>query len=103
MAQLPQFQGYDDEAVQLLQNKWAAILNPIISAPQNNSLILKNVQLSVGDNSIDHRLGRTLQGWKIVRQRAAASIYDKQDTNQTPQLTLKLNSSAAVSVDLEVF
>ena len=85
------------------QNRWAAILNPIIANPINNSIILKNVALAVGVNVINHRLGRNLQGWNPTRIRAAAVIYDQQDTNQTPQLTLVLNSSAAVVVDLMVF
>lgn len=78
-------------------------MNPVLALPQTNSSILSNVQLKVGSNVINHGLGRTLQGWSLVRQRAAASIYDNQDNNQTPALTLVLVSSAAVSVDLEVF
>lgn len=85
------------------RTKWASELNPLLAAPQNNSSILRSVSLVVGANVVNHLLGRPLQGWKIVRQRAAASIYDTQDSNQTPALTLQLTSSAAVSVDIEVF
>lgn len=99
---LPQFQS-DDTNFQLMQSKWASILNPIISSPANNSLILKNIHLAVGNNVIPHLLGRNLQGWKIVRQRGPASIYDNQDQQQLPQYMLTLVSSAAVSVDIEVF
>lgn len=83
--------------------KWASALNPLLANPVNSGSVLKNVQLSTGVNSIPHLLGVELQGWFIVRQRAAASIYDTQDQNQMPQLTLKLVSSAPVSVDLVVF
>jgi hypothetical protein len=103
MATLPQFQGYDDETVQLLQNKWAGVLNPIIANPLNNVSILKNVKLTSGANSVAHLLQKPLTGWFIVRQRGPASVYDQQDNNQSPQLTLKLISSASVSVDLAVF
>ena len=48
-------------------------------------------------------LQRPLQGWYIVRQRALASIYDTQDSNQNPSLTLNLTSNAVVSVDIAVF
>ena len=99
---LPQFQS-DDVTMQLLQNKWAAILNPIIANPATNASILKNVQLLTGLNTIPHLLGKELQGWVVVRQRAAANIYDTQDTNQMPRLTLLLNASAPVTVDLMVF
>lgn len=102
MATLTQFQD-DDRTFQLMQNSWAAILNPIINNPANQSVILKNVVLVTGDNTINHLLGRKLQGWKVIRQRASATLYDKQDANQMPALTLVLNASANVTVDLEVF
>lgn len=84
-------------------NKWASILNPIVGNPANNSLILKNQSLVTGANVINHKLGRKLQGWKLVRIRSAANIYDNQDFNQMPQLTLYLVSDADVVVDIEVF
>lgn len=98
MANLPQKQTLDQ-----MQTKWASILDPVIKAPTNNASILQNVSLVAGTNSVNHRLGRKLQGWYIVRLRAASTIYDMQDTNQTPQLTLVLNASAPVVVDLAVF
>lgn len=101
MASLPQFQG-GDTTFQLQQNKWAGILNPLIANPANNSLILKNVTLQVGPNNIPHLLGRKLQGWTIVRKRGPADIYDQQDSNQTPALTLILVSDTAVTLDIEV-
>lgn len=87
----------------LMQTRWAAILDPLIANPPNSPTILKNVLLSNGTTVVNHLLGQTLQGWKVIRQRAAASIYDAQDNNQTPDITLVLISNAAVSVDLEVF
>lgn len=86
-----------------MQTKWATQLDPIISNPTVNNLILKNIRLSTGSNVINHKLGRVLQGWKPVRIRASATFYDTQDSNQTPQLTLVLVSSANVTIDLEVF
>lgn len=98
MAKLPQ--GLDLTAT---QNRWASVIEPVISNPANNSLLLKNVVLASGTNVINHRLGRKLQGWVIVRKRGPAAIYDNQDGNQIPELTLVLVSDAAVTVDLEVF
>lgn len=86
-----------------MQTAWASQLNPVISNPSSQSLILQSVSLASGDNTINHLLGRKLQGWKIVRQRAAATFFDKQDSNSAPQLTLALNASGAVVVDIEVF
>ncbi len=85
------------------QQQWASQLDPVLKNPTTNPGLLQNVALINGTTVVNHMLGQPLQGWKIVRQRAAASIYDQQDSNQTPQLTLVLVSSAAVVVDLEVF
>lgn len=98
MVKLPKPLPYD-----LHQPQWASIIDPIISNPANNSSILQSVSLVTGSNVVNHKLGRKLQGWTIIRQRAAASIYDTQDSNQMPQLTLQLVASAPVVVDLEVF
>jgi hypothetical protein len=87
----------------LAQDRWASQLEPIIAAPSNNSSILKSVSLATGSNTISHGLGRQLQGWSIVRLRGSATIYDTQDSNPTPALTLVLVASAPVSVDIEVF
>lgn len=87
----------------IMQNNWARQLNPLLANPANQSIILKNQILVAGTNVINHKLGQKLQGWNIVRKRADASIYDMQDTNQTPQLTLLLVSNNPVVVDIEVF
>lgn len=87
----------------LLQSKWAAILNPFLSNPSNQTSILKNVALVNGTTVVNHKLGQRLQGWRVVGINAAATIYDKQATNQTPDLTLILVSNAACVANLEVF
>jgi hypothetical protein len=92
-----------DTSFTLMQTAWANKLNPVIDLPQSSGVIIKNVSLKTGDNTIDHRLNRDLQGWQLIRVRAAATIYDKQDANQLKDRTLVLNSSAPVIVDLFVF
>ncbi len=98
MAVLPMKLPWD-----LAQTRWASILNPVIDNPLSSGIVLQSVSLNSGSNSVNHKLGRKLQGWFIVRQRAAASVYDTQDSNPTPDLTLNLVASAAVTVDLMVF
>lgn len=101
--QLPYFQSAIKE-LSLLQTKWRSILNPFLSNPGLNSQIIPNVFLENSTTTvINHGLGRVLLGWRLVRVRAAANIYDTQDSNQTPELTLILRSSANVIVNLEVF
>lgn len=98
--QLPVIKS-DDQTLELIQTKWAAILNPLLARPI--PIILKNISLQNGTTVVNHLLGRRLAGWKTVRVRASANIYDNQDSNQTPEKTLILISNAAVVVDLEVF
>lgn len=100
---LPKFQA-EDQAMNLLQTSWAQQLDPVIRQPLTQGTLLKDVQLASGNNVVNHKLGRKLQGWIITRYRgAAASVYDTQDNNPTPALTLTLNSSASVVVDIYVF
>lgn len=82
---------------------WASAIEPVLNNPPNVSSLLKNVSLVAGYNTISHRLGRKLEGWILTRLRASATIYDDQDNNPNPQLTLILIASAPVVVDLELF
>lgn len=102
MSQLPNFQN-DDRDFQLMQSRWAALLNPLLASPFASSGLLKGIVLTTGANTVNHLLGRPLQGWFIVRQRAQASIYDTQDSNPKPGLTLTLVSDANATVDIYVF
>jgi len=98
MASLPK--GLD---LPLMQTKWAAQLNPLLSNPSLASIILSPVVLINGTNTINHTLGRKLTGWRIVGINAAATIYDQQATNSMTDLTLILVSNAAATISLEVF
>jgi hypothetical protein len=99
---LPIYQSGSKDLL-ILQTNWAAQINPVIDSEINQGIILKNVALINGTTVVNHKLGRKLQGWFPVRQRALANIYDQQDTNSSSQLTLILVSDAAVTVDLFVF
>ena len=99
---LPKF-ATDDQSLSQLQSTWAKQLDPLLRQPTSQGLLLKAVPLQAGANVVNHLLGRKLQGWNIVRSRAAATVYDTQDINNTPALTLNLVSSAPVLVDLFVF
>lgn len=90
----------DDQTVQLMQTKWASILNPLLAQPLSSNSILPGVVLQVGDNVINHLLGRQMQGWIISDIDALSSIYRTSPFNKT---TLTLNSSAVCTVDLVVF
>lgn len=87
----------------MMQNKWAGEINPLLANPANNTSLLSNVTLISGDNTINHKLGRNLQGWIVIGNNAATTFYDKQATNPYPQLTLVLNASGACMINLLVF
>lgn len=90
-----------DQDLNAVQENVEESLAPLIKNPLLDGIILSNVELTTGDNDISHKLGRKLQGWVIVDRDANANIYRK--TSSTPTLTLKLNSSATVTVSLYVF
>lgn len=92
-----------DSDLNLVQQNLVRTLNPIYNTQTLGGTILQNIPLKAGANSINHKLGRNLVGWQLTRIRAASTIFDTQDTNKTPDLTLNLNSSADVIVDLYVF
>lgn len=101
-ANLPQFQS-DDRPFQMMQNQWASILTPVLNSPIVNGRLITGQALINGATTINHRLDRKLQGWVIVGNNAAATIYDSQTTNTMPDKTLILNSSAACIVAIWVF
>lgn len=105
---LPQFQYVEngqalEKLFNMMQSVWSTPLNALLARPANNSLLLVDIDLASGDNTIPHTLNRKLQGWIVVRQNASATFYDKQDTNSRQDVNLILNASAAVRVTLEVF
>lgn len=96
-AKLPQELPWQDA-----DNKWAALLNPIISNPIVNGVQLKGIPLAIGINVINHKLARVPQGYIITRMKNGFSqIYET--SSQMPALTIQLNSSAAIEVDIYVY
>lgn len=80
-------------------------IDPMAQKIQNDSIILSNISL-IGPNQlniINHTLGRPLLGWIVIRQRAGSLVYDNQDANKSPQLSLYLYSLYSTNVDILVF
>jgi hypothetical protein len=102
MAQLKTL-NLEDETQNRIQDNTKKAVAQINSNVLTSGTILNSIALKSGSNTINHKLGKTLTGWFIVRQRASATIYDQQDSNKTPTQTLSLNSSADVTVDIYVF
>lgn len=96
---LPLIKG-GDQTMQLVQTKWKSEIDPVLNNPLTNPVILKDVSLINGVTVVNHRLGRTMQGWIVSDLNAAAQIYRSQPFNN---LTITLTSSAACVVNLVVF
>ena len=91
--------------INTLQSNIQNSINPMVSKIQNDSTILTSISLIAGKNNIiNHTLNRILNGWQIVRMRSvAAEIFDTQDNNPSPNLTLWLTPNVNVIVDILVF
>lgn len=96
---LPQIKG-GDQTLQLALTKWASELNPLLAKPLSSANLLQGVSLPNGTVTINHLLGRQMQGWFVSDINAASTIFRSQPLNT---LTLTLTSSAACIVDLVVF
>lgn len=83
-----------------MQTRWKALLDPFLANRIAGSSILPNVQLANGTTVVNHKLGRTMQGWFLVDVQGAATIFRSQPFNN---LTLTLTSNAAVTVSIGVF
>lgn len=79
-----------------------AVEQSLGSLPKESIVLRSQSLVSASTNKIGHGLGRKLSGWKVVRRRADSRVWDDQDNNPTPELTLWLKCSADVVVDLEV-
>lgn len=100
--QLPRFQG-DSDIFNMMQTKWASILNPLLANPLIQGQLLQDVPLINGTVEVSHGLGRKLVGWIIVGINASATVYDNQASNRIPDLTLSLTSNAVATAQLYVF
>lgn len=90
-------------AWELANPKWAATLNPVIANPLVGGNFLNGINVSSGNNTINHGLGEKLQGWIITRNSASVTFYDRQSTNPRPDLTLVLVASGSATISLYVF
>lgn len=94
----------DPELHALEQNVCDAIA-PLLKQSDLPRVFLKGVILAAGGtaNTINHGLGKALQGYRVVLKDSNASIWDGQAANSFPDRTLVLYASAPCTVSLEVF
>lgn len=90
--------------IERLQNNISDVLREFTGRPENDSALLEEISLTNGViNLVPHKLNRRIRGWKVVDSTVQATIW--RDTTSTADLTyyLPLQTSAAVTVSLEVF
>jgi hypothetical protein len=85
-----------------LQGNIENSVTPLVNKTQNDSTILSSISLTTGVNTISHKLGYPLSGWKIIDIDAAASVFRVQSSMNTSTF-LYLQSSAPCTVSIEVF
>jgi hypothetical protein len=98
---LPYYKS-EDTSFNLLQTGWASQINPVLGNPTVNGVLQRGIKLVSGTNSIDHKLGRTLQGF-IVTDMLDTYSQIFRTVSKTPALTLNLNSSVATTIDIYCF
>lgn len=94
----------DDPLQQRLQDSIAQSFAQFEKLPQLDSVIVKDITLSSTiDNLVEHKLGREIVGWQIIRQNANAVVYESSTINTTPSSFVILRASAACTVTILFF
>lgn len=88
-----------DSDLNKVQQNVQRTVSPILDSEIVDGLQLDDIELSTGSNVIDHKLGRALRGYIVVRKSANVTIFDTQVT----KTVLKLTSSGAATISLWVY
>jgi len=83
----------------MMSNRWASFLDPVLKNPITSGVYV-SVSLVTGANVINHKLGRTPQGWILTDIQGAQTVYRSAAFND---LTLTLTASGSVTISLYVF
>lgn len=78
-------------------DRWKTEIQPVINFSPNQGILLTNQTLNNGVTVINHKLGKTQQGWIITDITSAATIFRSQPFNS---LTLTLTSTAAATCNI---
>ncbi len=79
MAPLLKKIGTRDDVLNVIQDFASQAVNPLIARPWvGDSILLEGVQLAWNtQNNVPHKLGRTIQGWEVVRRKARTGGADE--------------------------
>lgn len=88
------------KSLDLLQNQWKSILDPVVANPIVQGLQLSSIALTTSATTVPHTLGRVQQGWFITDYSAAATVFRTGSFNTT---NMVLTASAPVTVAIWVY
>ena len=69
----------------------------IVNIPIISGVLLEDISLTTGSNSVEHKLGRKLRGWWVVDKNANVTIY-RSAAKEDKILTLTASGSVTVSI-----
>ena len=93
--------NFKDGDVSALQDNLINVLPPLLATPILDYVEIKEIKLVSGDNTINHLLNRTPQGFIITDINAAVMVYKKQ--SPIPDKLLVLNSSGDATINLWIY
>jgi DNA polymerase III sliding clamp (beta) subunit (PCNA family) len=92
----------DDYSLSKVQDNVKAAIDPFSSNPLLDGILLENVSLvSASDNVINHKLGRKIRFWFLIRgpiATASTRIYEITSSIPEKYLTLKTDQDCTVSL-----
>src|SRR5580693_6773216 len=73
-----------------------SIFTSLLGKVQLDSVILQNVSLVSGSNTIPHTLGRTLTGWSVIRIDSLSGIFETPSPDPSTYLVLFASDACKV-------
>lgn len=93
-----------DAFQQRLQDAIANSFSRLETLPQLDSNIVTDIELIAGgDNDVIHKLNRPIIGWQIIRQNAAAIVYESPTANPQPSAAVILRTTVNCTVSILFF
>ena len=83
-----------ETAARNIEQAVANTLDPIVAIPWMGGVLLEDVSLTSGANTIDHKLGREIRGWFVVRIQGATATYPVETASDSTSLSLTIGANA---------
>ena len=84
----------------MMQTRWKSILDPVLSNLLINSILLQDITLITGNNTINHKLGRVPVGYIMVNSSTLITLYTSAPFTA---VNMTVNASSGGVISLVVF